>query len=155
MLLQRLLLLLLLLLLPLVHSCSVRRCGADRNLRSWEGGGGGANVANTWRHRVIAKDGKQFQPRLLFLLLVLFLCSFIEVLHPVCCCCCCFSGDKLRIGGDVPQNGRALDRHAADAGSIPRCGKGFFSQSQLSVQTLFRCLYTSVRNRVHLHLCAR
>ena len=33
--------------------------------------------------------------------------------------------------------GRASGRHAADAGSIPRCGKGFFSQSQLSVQTLY------------------
>ena len=32
----------------------------------------------------------------------------------------------------------ASDRHAADGGSIPRCGKGFFSQSQLSVQTLLR-----------------
>ena len=32
----------------------------------------------------------------------------------------------------------ASARHAADAGSIPRCGKGFFSQSQLSVQTLLR-----------------
>ena len=35
--------------------------------------------------------------------------------------------------------GRASDRHAADAGSIPRCGKRFFSQSQLSVQILLRC----------------
>ena len=34
--------------------------------------------------------------------------------------------------------GRASDRHAADAGSIPRCGKEFVSQSQLSVQTLLR-----------------
>ena len=25
---------------------------------------------------------------------------------------------------------RASDRHAADAGSIPRCGKGFFFQSK-------------------------
>ena len=33
--------------------------------------------------------------------------------------------------------GRASDRHAADAGSIPRCGKGFFSHRQLSVQTLY------------------
>ena len=32
--------------------------------------------------------------------------------------------------------GSASDRHAAEAGSIPRCGKGFFSQSQLAVQTL-------------------
>ena len=34
---------------------------------------------------------------------------------------------------------RASDRHAAEAGSIPRCGEGFFSQSQLSVQTLLPC----------------
>ena len=38
--------------------------------------------------------------------------------------------------------GRAPDRHAADSGSIPHCGKGFFSQNQLSVQTLLRCPYT-------------
>ena len=36
-----------------------------------------------------------------------------------------------RSGGDVAQLVRASDRHAADAGSIPLCGKGFFSQSQL------------------------
>ena len=29
-----------------------------------------------------------------------------------------------------------------DARSSPRCGKGFFSQSQLPVQTLLRCLYS-------------
>ena len=40
-------------------------------------------------------------------------------------------------GWDVAQLVRASDRHAADAGSIPRCGKGFSSPSQLSVQTLF------------------
>ena len=34
---------------------------------------------------------------------------------------------------------RASDRHAADVGSIPRCGKGSFFQSQLSVQSLLRC----------------
>ena len=38
---------------------------------------------------------------------------------------------------------RASDRHAADAGSIPRRGKGFFSQSQLSVQTLLRVRTTA------------
>ena len=58
-------------------------------------------------------------------------------------------------GGGVAQLVRASDRHAADAGSIPRCGKGFFSQSQLSVQTFLWCPYTPARNRVHLHLCAR
>ena len=40
--------------------------------------------------------------------------------------------------GDVAELVRASGRHAADAGSIPRCGKGFFSQSRLSVQTLLR-----------------
>ena len=45
-------------------------------------------------------------------------------------------------GWDIPQLVRASDRHAADAGSIPRCGKEFFSQSQRSVQTLLRCSYT-------------
>ena len=35
----------------------------------------------------------------------------------------------------VAQSVRATGRHAADAGSIPRCGKGFSSQSLLSVQT--------------------
>ena len=45
--------------------------------------------------------------------------------------------------------GRASDRHAADKGSIPRCGKGVFSQGQLSVQTLLRCQYTPVCNRMH------
>ena len=47
-----------------------------------------------------------------------------------------------RLGGDVAQLVRASDWHADDAGSIPQCGKGFFSQSQLSVQTLLRCSYS-------------
>ena len=34
--------------------------------------------------------------------------------------------------------GRASDRHAADAVSIPWYGEGFFSHSQLSGQTLSR-----------------
>ena len=38
--------------------------------------------------------------------------------------------------------GRASDCHVTDAGLIPWCSKEFSSQSQLSVQTLFRCLYT-------------
>ena len=50
---------------------------------------------------------------------------------------------------------RASDRHVDDAGSIPRCGKGFFSQCQLSVQTLLQCPYIPVFNRMHLLLCAR
>ena len=44
-------------------------------------------------------------------------------------------------GGDAAPLITASDRHATDAASIPRCGKGFFSQSQLSEQTLLRCPY--------------
>ena len=51
--------------------------------------------------------------------------------------------------------GRASDRHAADAGSIPRCGKGLFSQSQFQCRLSYGVRYTPVRNRMHLHLCAR
>ena len=51
------------------------------------------------------------------------------------------------MGWDVAQLVRASGRHAADAGSIPRCGKGFFSRGQLSVQTLS----VSVQPRVQLH----
>ena len=50
--------------------------------------------------------------------------------------------------------GRSSDRHAAEARSVPRCGKGFFSQSQLSVQTFLQCSHTPVCNRMHSHLCA-
>ena len=52
------------------------------------------------------------------------------------------------VGGDVAQLVRASDHHAADAGSIPRSGKGLFSQSQLSVQTLLR---VSVHPSVQSH----
>ena len=34
---------------------------------------------------------------------------------------------KKKFGWGCSSVGRILDRHAADAGSIPRCGKGFFS----------------------------
>ena len=62
---------------------------------------------------------------------------------------------KKKSGWGYSSVGRSSNRHAADAGSIPRCGKGFFSQSQLSMQTLLRCPYTPVRNHMHLHLCTR
>ena len=56
---------------------------------------------------------------------------------------------RKRLGWGCSSVGRASDRWAADAGSIPRCGKGFFSQSQLSMQTLLRCPYTqSVQSNV-------
>ena len=61
------------------------------------------------------------------------------------CMCACMNLDW---GGDVAQLVRALDHYAADSGSIPRCSKGFFSQSQLSVQTL---LCVSIHSHVQLH----
>ena len=42
-------------------------------------------------------------------------------------------------------------RHNADAGSSPQCGKGFFSLSQLSVQTLSWCPYSPPPPRVQAH----
>ena len=59
-------------------------------------------------------------------------------------------------GWDAAQLVRASDQHAIDAGSVPSCGKGFFSQSQLSVQALLRYPYSHLppmRNCMHLHLC--
>ena len=45
-------------------------------------------------------------------------------------------------GRDVAQLVQS-HQHAANASSIPRCGKGFFSRSQLFVQTLvIQCPYT-------------
>ena len=45
--------------------------------------------------------------------------------------------------------GRASVWYAAEAASIPCCGKGFFFQSHLSVQTLLRCPYTPMCNHMH------
>ena len=44
-------------------------------------------------------------------------------------------------GGDVAQLVRASDRHAPYPGLIPRCGKGFFSQSTFS-EAPFTCVCT-------------
>ena len=43
--------------------------------------------------------------------------------------------------------GRSSDRHVADAGSIPQCGKGFFSQSTFSADSPT----VSVHPRVQSH----
>ena len=50
-------------------------------------------------------------------------------------------GMLLYMGRGCSSVGRASDRHAAEAGSISRCGEGVFSQRQLSIQTLLRCPY--------------
>ena len=51
--------------------------------------------------------------------------------------------------------GGALDWDAAEAGLVPHCGKGFFSRSPLSVQTLSRCLYTPcVQSHALTSVCA-
>ena len=56
-------------------------------------------------------------------------------------------------GGDVAQLVRASDRRAADAGSISRCGKGFFSHSQLSVHT-HTCVRTPPCAIACIDICA-
>ena len=38
--------------------------------------------------------------------------------------------------------GEASDPHTTDTGSTSRCDKGFFSQSQLLVQTFLQCLFS-------------
>ena len=53
------------------------------------------------------------------------------------------------LAGGVAQLVRASDHHSADAGSIPRCGKGLFSQSQLSVQTLLHVSVHPMYNHMH------
>ena len=64
-------------------------------------------------------------------------------------CCKCDDFETAYAGGEVAEWVRALDRHTTEAGSIPRCGKGFFSQSQLSY-----CVRTAlVCNHMHEHLC--
>ena len=52
--------------------------------------------------------------------------------------------------------GRAPNRQATNAGSIPWCSKGFFSQSQLfSADSLYGVRTLPVCDRIHLHLFAR
>ena len=65
-------------------------------------------------------------------------CDLLTFFHP--------DTDKNRMH-DVGCSslGTSSDRHAADAGSIPRWGKGFFSQSQLSCRLSYR---------VRTHPCA-
>ena len=56
-------------------------------------------------------------------------------------------------GEDVAQLVRASHHHAADTGSVLRYSKGFFSQSQFSMQTLFQCPYIPMCKHMHYQLC--
>ena len=64
------------------------------------------------------------------------------------CVCVCVWGH-----GDVAQLVRAWDCHATDAGLIPRCSKGFFSQCRLSMQTL-TCVYIPLCAIACINTCA-
>ena len=58
------------------------------------------------------------------------------------------------MGGDVAQLLRASDRHAADAGSIPRCAEGFFlPESAFSADSL-TCVPTPPRAVACINSCA-
>ena len=98
---------------------------------------------------VVAMAPKQLAPHFIKHLDWLKVHPFVDRLSE--CCFCVISNWR---GEDVAQL-VVSDWHAADAGSVSWCHKGFFSQSQLSVQTLLRCPYTLVRNRMYLRLCAR
>ena len=43
----------------------------------------------------------------------------------------------FQAGWGCSSVGKASDRHAAETGSIPRCAKGFFSQSTFSADSLY------------------
>ena len=58
------------------------------------------------------------------------------------------------LGPRCSSVGRASDRHPADAGSIPRCGQGFFFRSQLSAQTLLRVSVHPPRAIACINICA-
>ena len=47
-------------------------------------------------------------------------------------------GSNRRLEWGCNSVGRASDQHAAEAGLIPQCGKGFFCRSELLVQTHLR-----------------
>ena len=59
-----------------------------------------------------------------------------------------------QMGGEVALLVRGPDRQAADEGSIPWCGKGFFSQSQLSVQTLLHVSIHPLCANACINICA-
>ena len=59
----------------------------------------------------------------------------------------CGASTTLAVKGLMMMMMRASNRHAADAGSSPRCGKGFFSQSTFSADSLM----VSVHPRLQSH----
>ena len=67
--------------------------------------------------------------------------------------CHVFGEDEMSVTKTVTSSaGRASNWKArcnTDGGSSPKCSKGFFSQSQLPVQTLLQCLYSP---RVQMHV---
>ena len=68
-----------------------------------------------------------------------------------------YNTDIQRTWGRGSSVGRASDwkaRRNTDAGSSPRCGKGFFSQSQLPVKTLLRCPYSPPCAVACTNICA-
>ena len=52
------------------------------------------------------------------------------------------------------SSGDQKARRIADASSARGCGRGLFSQSQFSVQTLIWCSYSPAGNGTHQHLWA-
>ena len=64
------------------------------------------------------------------------------------------TGNCTSKGWGCSSVGRASGWHAADAGLIPQCGKGFFSQGQLSVKALLTCAHTPPCAIACIYICA-
>ena len=77
---------------------------------------------------------------------VYLLIDFFGDRTPTCGCCLLLCWYYTQMGWGCSSVGRASDRHVSDAGLIPQCGKGFFSQSQLSVETLMVSIHPCVQS---------
>ena len=73
---------------------------------------------------------------------------FVLIQSPYSYTFCTICPPGRAVGLECSSVGRTSDWHAAESGLIPQFGKGFFSQSQLSVQILLQCPYS---HRVQSH----
>ena len=72
-------------------------------------------------------------------------CCDVSAIVCVCMCVCVGGG-----GYGCSSAGRAFGRHAADAGLIPQCGKGFFSQSAFSAGSLMVPIRSCVQSHAFI-----
>ena len=89
-----------------------------------------------------------------FFLCVYVFCVCVCVFACACVCVCeCYWVVYIIIMLGCSSVGRASDGHAADTGLMFWCGKGFFSQSQLSVQTLTVLVHPHMQSHAWASVC--